>query len=126
MLLAAVGYFAFTYFVLLRLDPIEIRINNRYGYGVFNALYAAILFPSALWMPLTFLTVEKSSQALLWMVRFVLVIVGTASLKLFLALLKVEPCRSLRSRRIALLGSAAFCLQTALLNAIIWVTFFQL
>ena len=53
MVLAATGYFAFTYFILFRLNPSETRVFNRFPYGLFNVLYAAILIPSALWMPLT-------------------------------------------------------------------------
>ena len=73
MFLAAAGYFAFTYFILFRLDPRDTRVYGRFGFNVFNALYAAILIPSALWMPLTFLAVEQSSLWLLWIVRVVLV-----------------------------------------------------
>ena len=36
MLLAALGYFAFTYYLLRRLDPVEARVGKRFGFGVFN------------------------------------------------------------------------------------------
>jgi hypothetical protein len=73
MFLAAAGYFAFTYFILFRLNPDKTRVMARQplGFGVFNFLYAVILFPSALWMPLTFLTIEQSSLSLLWVVRII-------------------------------------------------------
>jgi len=125
MLLAAAGYFAFSYFILFRLHPEDTRVTNQFGFGLFNALYAAILLPSALWMPLTFLAVERSSLAILWMVRMVLVIVGLASVSLIAALLKVMPRQSLWAHRVALVGSVGFCLQTAILDAILWSTFFQ-
>jgi hypothetical protein len=47
MLLAAAGYFAFSYFVFFKLDPDAVRIGDRFGFGAFNALYALILLPSA-------------------------------------------------------------------------------
>jgi len=72
MVLAAAGYFAFVYFVLFRLNPTATRLGDRLGFGTFNALFAAILIPSALWMPLTFTAVEVSSAAFLWVVRLVL------------------------------------------------------
>jgi hypothetical protein len=125
MFLAAAGYFAFTYFILLRLEPRQARIIQRFGFGAFNALYAAILLPSALWMPLTFLAVERSSLSLLWSVRIVLAIAGLASLGLLFSLWKVEPRRPLWAHRLAIVGSAAFCIQTVILDAIIWVAFFQ-
>ena len=59
MLLAAAGYFAFSFFVFFRLDPQRTRILGRYGFGAFHALYALILLPSALWMPLTFAMLES-------------------------------------------------------------------
>ena len=61
MFLAATGYFAFTYFILFRLNTKNTRVYGRFGFGMFNTLYAAILIPSALWLPITFLAVEQSS-----------------------------------------------------------------
>ena len=126
MLFAALGYFAFTYFILFRLKPEDARVGSRFGYGLFVALYACILFPSALWMPLTFLAVEQTSPALLWMVRLVLVLVGAASVGLLLALLKVTPKQPLWAHRLAIVGIVCFCIQTAILDAVLWGTFFRL
>jgi hypothetical protein len=64
MLAAAAGYFAFSFFVFFRLDPREARISNRIGYSGFLWLYALILLPSALWMPLTFEMLEAPGAAL--------------------------------------------------------------
>ena len=126
MFLAAIGYFAFTYFVLFRLNPKNTQVFHRYGFGVFNALYALILVPSALWMPLTFLTVEQSSLVLFWIVRIVLAVVGFSSIGLLIALLNVEPRQPLWAHKIAIFGALGFCTQTAILDAIIWVSFFEL
>ena len=124
MVLAAAGYFAFIYFVLFRLDPNATRLGNRLGFGTFNALFAAILIPSALWMPLTFAAVEVSSVALLWVVRLVLAAVGLASLSLLVALLNVEPRHPPWAYWLAVLGCVAFCLQTAVLDMIVWSAYF--
>ncbi|GEM_PF-121967 len=125
MLLAAAGYFAFSYFIVFRLNAQETQVTHRFGYGLFIALYAAILLPSALWMPLAFAAIEQSSTTLLWVVRIVLAVVGAASLGLLAALLKVKPRQPLWAHRLALVGSAAFCFQTVLLDAIVWGTFFR-
>ncbi|MEW5873197.1 MAG: hypothetical protein AB1894_28315 [Chloroflexota bacterium] len=125
MFLAAAGYFLFTFFILFRLDPIETKVTSRFGFGVFNGLYAAILFPSALWLPLTFFAAEQSSQALLWIVRIELGLVGAASLGLFFALWKVRPPQPAWTYRLALLGILFFCIQTVILDAIVWSAFFQ-
>jgi hypothetical protein len=126
MFLAAAGYFLFTFFILFRLDPIETKVTSRFGFGVFHGIYAAILIPSALWLPLTFFAVEQSSQALLWMVRIVLGVVGAASLGLFISLLKVKPSHPGWAYRLAIPGSIFFCIQTVILDAIIWGAFFRL
>ena len=125
MFLAASGYLAFTYFILFRLDSSAAQVAGRFGFWVFNALYAAILFPSALWMPLTFWAGEQPSPISLWTVRSVLAAVGLASLSLLAALLKVSPRQPVWVHRLALIGCAAFCLQTAFLDAVLWSVFFQ-
>ncbi len=124
MLTAAAGYFAFLHFILLRLNPEDVRIGRRFGYGLFNVLFAAILVPSALWMPLTFAALEASSVALAGLTRVVLVIVGLASLGLLAALLHVQPRLPSWAYWLALIGCGAFCLQTAVLDMIIWSAFF--
>jgi hypothetical protein len=48
MFLAATGCFAFTYFILFRLNPSETRVFSRFPFDLFNVLYAAILISSAL------------------------------------------------------------------------------
>jgi len=125
MFLAATGYFAFTYFILFRLNPSETRVFNRFPFGLFNVLYAAILIPSALWMPLTLLALEGSSLGFFWAVRIVLALVGLASVSLLFALLKVEPRLPRWAHRLAVAGCVGFCLQTAILDAIVWVAFFK-
>jgi len=124
MFMAAAGYFAFLYFILFRLDAEKIRIAGRFGFGLFPVIFAAILIPSALWMPLTFLAVERSSLTLVWAVRIVLWLVALSSLALFLAILKVDIQKSHRSKYFALAGSIVFCLQTVFLDAIVWVIYF--
>ena len=125
MFLAASGYLAFTYFILFRLDPTATQVAGRYGFWVFNVLYAAILLPSALWMPLTFWAVGHPSPGSVWTVRSVLAAVGLASLGLFAALLKVSPRQPVWAHQLALIGCAAFCLQTGLLDAVLWSAYFR-
>jgi hypothetical protein len=123
--LAAVGYFAFSYFILFRLNPGETKVAGRYGYGLFLALYALILFPSALWMPLTFPAAEQGNQALAWLVRLVLFLVALGSLGLLLALLKVKPRQPKWAHNMALTGSVFFCFQTVLMDFMLWGLMFK-
>jgi hypothetical protein len=125
MFIAAAGYLAFTYFILFRLDPKVTRITSRWGYNLFNLLYASILFPSALWLPLTFAAVASTSTNLLWAVRIVLAVVGLASLGMLYAVWTVKPPKPAWSRWAAVIGCVAFCVQTVLMDAVIWSTLFS-
>jgi hypothetical protein len=123
MLLAATGYFAFTRFVF-RLRPAQVKIGGRLGYGVFKWIYALILVPSALWMPLTFAMIENPGAGLWLGIRLTLAAVGVGSLLLMAALLRIEPRSPERSHRLAVAGSVAFAFQTAILDALVWPAFF--
>ncbi len=126
MFLAAAGYFAYTYLILFQLDPTDARVFGSFGYGIFNVLYLAILIPSALWTPLTLLAVENASPGLLWLVRLCLAVVGLASIGLFLGVLKIQPRPPVLVHRLAILGSFVFSIHTAILDALVWTTNFQL
>ncbi len=126
MLTAAVGYFAFTYFVFFRVDPEDARIGSSGAYPLLNGLYALILFPSALWMPLTFAMLDGPDGTLWLAIRVVLAAVGIGSVGLLLALLALRPRRPAWAYWLAIVGLSAFCLQTALLDALVWPAFFPL
>jgi hypothetical protein len=118
MFLAAAGYFAFTFFLMNRLKP------TTRGGNTFNALYALILIPSALWMPLTFAMLEAPSDGLWWAIRLTLAAVGIGSLGLLAGLLAVRPSSPSLAHKLAVVGSLAFSFQTAVLDAAVWPAFF--
>ncbi len=124
MLLATAGYFAFSHFVFFRLDPRRTRIGARFGYGFFHVVYALILIPSALWMPLTFAMLESPGPALWLSIRTELALVGAGSLALLFAVCVAGPADAPWSRRVAVAGAIFFCLQTALLDALVWPAYF--
>lgn len=124
MFLAAAGYFAFTFFIMYRLRPSS-HGGVRFGLGTFSALYALILIPSALWMPLTFAMIEAPSDGLWWAIRLTLAAVGIGSLGLLAGLVVVRPSPPSWAHRLAVIGSLAFCLQTAVLDAVVWPAFFR-
>ncbi len=123
MFLAAMGYFAFTFFLMFRLAPATPRAGGP-GLGSFNALYALILLPSALWMPLTFAMLESPGPGLWWAIRLTLAVVGIASLGLLAGLLAARPRPSTLAHKLAVAGSLAFCFQTAILDALVWSAYF--
>jgi len=122
MFLAAAGYLAFTFFVAFRLPPSDAR--GRPGLGTFNALYALILVPSALWMPLTFAMLEAPSAELWWIIRLVLAAVGVGSVGMLAALIAARPGAPRLAHALAVAGAVPFCVQTALLDAVIWTAYF--
>ena len=79
MILSAVGYLAFAYFIIFRLDPANTSIAGNPGYGILTMLFVLILAASALWMPLTYVYIGHST-AIIWVgIRIVLLIVGISS-----------------------------------------------
>ncbi|MGB7537191.1 MAG: hypothetical protein WBM17_01510 [Anaerolineales bacterium] len=124
MLLAAAGYFAFTYFILFRMDPEKARVFGCCGARIFHYLYLGILIPSALWMPATFWAVENPSGTAVWVVRGILILVALFSLGLLAALLGTKPRDPARAHALAVIGAVCFCIQTVILDAIVWGTAF--
>lgn len=124
MLLAAVGFFAYSYLLLLRVDPEAVRLGNRFGFGLFYVLYAGILIPSALWMPLTLAMLRQPADLLWWIIRAVLAVAGLSSLALTATLLAMAPREPRSAYWLAAAGSVPFTLQTLVLDALLWPTFF--
>jgi len=124
MLTAAAGYFAFSYFIIFRLDPAEVAATNSFSYTMFILAYALILFPSAMWMPLTFAMLEKPSRLLWWAIRVTLFIVGIGSLGLLALLLILNHDEPTWLFWLAVAGAILFCIQTAVLDALVWPIYF--
>lgn len=124
MLTAAAGYLVFTYFLFFRVDPEEARVADRFSLRLFNALYMLILLPSALWMPLTFAMLDEPHDGLWMVIRLVLGLVGIGSLAMIAALLALHPRRPSVPYWLAVAGSIAFSVQTALLDAVVWPAYF--
>lgn len=122
MFVAATGYFLFSHHIYRRMDPASTRLFGRFSYAGFNWIYAAILFPSALWLPLTNAMVENPGPVLWALVCLCLYTAALGSILLILALLGASPRNSGRAWAIA--GAIAFAGQTVLLDALIWPAYF--
>ncbi len=123
MVFAAAGYLTFTYFLMYRFKSTTGSVR-RFGFGTLNVLYLLILIPSALWMPLTFAMLESPSEGLWWIIRLTLFAVGIGSLGLLAILVMVRPRSPSLAHSLAVAGSLAFCLQTAVLDALVWPAYF--
>jgi hypothetical protein len=124
MLLAALGYLAFTCFLLVHLEPDKARVGRRFGFRLFTWLYVGILIPSALWMPLTWRMIEQPSAALWWGIRAILAAVGLAALGMVVALGMCWPKAPRWAHHLALVGSIVFLLHTGVLDALVWPAVF--
>ena len=123
MLGAALGYFPMTAYILLRLDPERTRVG-RFGYGIFLVLYALVLIPSALWMPLTFVMIGEPSAVLWLAIRADLALVALGSSGLVASLLVAQPRERGLFWALAVGGAILFFNQTAILDAIVWPAFY--
>ena len=79
MFLAAAGYFLFTHYIVFRLQPEQIGIAGGFDYRLFLVLYALVLIPSAIWLPLTHQMIAHPSAGLWALVRVDLALVGIGS-----------------------------------------------
>jgi hypothetical protein len=125
MILSALGYFAFLYFILFRLVPSEVLIGGRFGFSLFYAIFLVILIPSAFWMPLTNMYVGNPSTGLWIGIRTVLALVGLASIALVWALLSLQGKVPSISYWLAVAGSGYFAFHTAILDAVVWAALFK-
>ena len=114
MFLAAAGYLAFTWFFLRHATDATLR--------AMCVAYVVILLPSMVWMPLTLYALATGS-ALEWLIQLVLVAVALGSFGvLHRVAVSDSPAPSLRWARA---GAVAFCVQTVLLDALVWPRFFS-
>ncbi len=125
MILSALGYFAFIYFILFELVPDEVSIAGHLGFCLFYAIFIIILIPSAMWMPLTNVYVGSPSKGIWIVVRTVLALVGLASIALVWAILSLETKTPCVPYWLAVAGSSYFAFHTAILDAIIWAALFK-
>jgi hypothetical protein len=118
MLLAALGYFFFIYFVLFRLSPVVFNFNILY------LIFFGILGASIFWMPLTNAFVSNPSAGLWLAIRLVLVIVGISSIALVWALMSLKGAGL--AYNLAVAGAIYFAFHTAVLDMILWPIFFKM
>ena len=125
MVLSALGYFAFLYFILFELAPDDVLIGGRFDFSLFYTIFLIILIPSALWMPLTNVYVGNPSKGIRIGVRTILALVGLASIALVWAILSLETKTPSVPYWLAVIGSGYFAFHTAVLDGIIWSALFK-
>jgi len=124
MLLAATGFFPTTYLLGFRTPLGEFVEHTGLSFDAMIAAYAAILIPSALWLPLTALYLQEPS-ALVWVaIRIDLFVVGAgATLLGYMVLRRAKHGPALAWGAVAMFFF--FWLQTMVLDALVWPWFFH-
>jgi hypothetical protein len=120
MLLSALGYFAFIYFILFRLNPASFNFN------IFYIIFFGILCASSFWMPLTNLFLANPGTLLWFMIRIVLAIVGISSCALVWVLISLHTKETGLAYWLAVTGSIYFAFHTIILDMILWPIFFKM
>jgi hypothetical protein len=121
MLISAIGYFAFIYYILFRIDPAASNVN----YYLFYAIFLVILVASAFWMPLTNMYVNNGGNGLWIAVRSVLALVGLGAIALVWALVALQPATRGFAYWLAVGGAGYFAFHTAILDGIVWAALFK-
>ncbi len=125
MFLAAGGYFLFTFYILFRLDPRTTRPFGLFGYRAFHLFYALVLLPSAAWLPLTARMAEQPGLLSMSLVRIDLYLVAAGALGLLFCVAALGSSAP-KGRNLAIVGLVPFCLQTVVLDALVWPVFYPL
>jgi hypothetical protein len=125
MIISALGYFAFIYYILFPLNPGEVEIAGRFGFNLFYVIFLGMLIFSALWMPLTFSMINSPSTGTWIGLRTVLALVALFSIALVWALLTLNTRLPSVPYWLAVVGSAYFAFHTTVLDAIFWAYLFR-
>lgn len=122
MLFAAAGYLTIFFLLLLRVDS-SATIGNL-PFWTLNLVYLFILIPSALWMALTFSVADGYTLGRWAAVVTVLALTGLASVGLLASVIALEPRLPSTLYWITVVGGIFLVLQTAVLDAIVWTSYY--
>jgi lysylphosphatidylglycerol synthetase-like protein (DUF2156 family) len=125
MLLSAAGFLAVLYYIFFQLDPPDVVISGRFGFNLFFPIFVLILAPSALWLPLSRIYLEKPTTGKWVAVRVVLFIVGLASIALAWALFALDTDIRSAAFWAAAIGSCWFAFHTFVLDGVVWAALFR-
>tara|TARA_B110000014_G_C19553343_1_gene295610 strand:- start:6 stop:386 length:381 start_codon:yes stop_codon:yes gene_type:complete len=124
MFLAAGGYFFFTAYILICINIDTVKLFGKYGFWLINILYAGIIIPSTIWIYLTFAMINNPSPILWLFIRVVLFTVGFSSMILLFSFFMSNFERHGWLYIASIIGLFFFCIQTMLLDGIIWPYYF--
>lgn len=122
MLLAAAGYLAIFSILLFRVAPSA--TFGRLPFWTLNLIYLFLLVPSALWMSLTFSVADGYTLGRWVAVVSVLALTGLASIGLLASVIALQPRLPTSLFWITVIGGIFLVIQTAVLDAIVWTSYY--
>lgn len=125
MLTAALGYFPMTWLFVFG-QPAYADARRPHHDRAMLAAYGLILGPSALWLPMTVELILAPNVLLYWLVRAILFGVAIGSSIVLVRTAQHARAAEGAARWLPLVGAAAFCLQTVVLDALVWPAFYPL
>jgi hypothetical protein len=125
MLLSALGYFFFIYFIAFRLDPAAVKVAGKVGFEVFFVIFTGMLLFSALWMPFTYSYVDNINAGTWAAIRVVLFLVAISSCALLWALLSLNIKTPTVPYWLAVIGSGYFAFHTLVLDGFLWPALYK-
>lgn len=123
MLLAAAGYFPFTWLFVFGTPAYAAAAEPDHDRAML-AIYALVLVPSALWLPMTAWLIEAPSTLLFWAVRLVLFSVAAGALAIAVRAAQHGWSRRTLASWLPFAGAVPFFFQTAVLDAVVWPLFY--
>ena len=125
MVLSALGYFFFTAYIIIYVPFSSEHIFGTFNFALINLFYAGFIIPSAFWISMTF-TMMTDPTPVLWVgIRSVLFIVGFSAVGLLGAFFFSKFDKSSWLYYAGIIGLIPFCVQTMILDALIWPIYFQ-
>jgi hypothetical protein len=125
MLLSALGYFFFIYFIMFRLDPVTVKVAGKIGFEVFFVIFTGMLLFSSLWMPFTYSYVDNPNSSTWLAIRIVLFLVAISSCALLWALLSLNIKTPTVPYWLAVIGAGYFAFHTLVLDGFLWPALYK-
>lgn len=125
MLLSAVAYFLFAYFLLFAVKSVDVKVGSSLGFEVFFAAITGMLLFSSLWMPFVYSYVASPKPGTWKMIRGVLFLVALSSCALVWALLSLQTKEPSLPYWLAVGGAGYFAFHTTVLDAFVWTALYR-
>lgn len=125
MLLCAVGYFIFFFYIIKGLGSNTFADSLILGEKAYLLLFCLLLFASSFWMPLTNAMVSNPRIIIWIIIRIVLAIVALASLGILIGLITLSPRPQSLLYYSSVVGIFWFTVHTGILDAILWPYFWD-